>query len=42
VIAFQGQVYESPVREGSYLFAAWNVPNDLPPSAYPLFVRWIT
>jgi len=42
VVSFDGQDHEVPVREGYFLFAAWDVPDGLPSDAYPSFERWIT
>jgi hypothetical protein len=42
VVSFAGQEHEVPVREGYFLFAAWNVAGDLAMGEYPSFVRWIT
>jgi hypothetical protein len=42
VVSFDGQEHQLPVREGYFRFAAWEVPHDLRPEAYPRFVRWVT
>ena len=42
VVSFHGKDHVVPVHEGYFLFAAWNVPDDLAMGDYPSFVRWIT
>jgi hypothetical protein len=42
VVSFEGQEYEVPVREGYFVFAAWDVPADEKGQGLPSFVRWIT
>jgi len=39
VVVFEGREHEAPVRNGYFLFAAWEVPDD---AGHPRFVRWIT
>lgn len=41
VVSFEGGEHEVPVREGDFLFAAWDTPDDLAYDRYPSFVRWI-
>jgi hypothetical protein len=41
VVSFEGHEHEVSVREGYFLFAAWDVPDDLAMEDYPLLVRWI-
>jgi hypothetical protein len=41
VVSFAGHEHEVPVRESYFLFAAWDVPDDLAMGDYPSLVRWI-
>ena len=42
IVSFDGREHEVPVTNGYYLFAAWEVPDDLAMGDHPSFVGWIS